>query len=335
MNHNELPKIAVLAGGYSGEAAISVKSASNIVHNIDTSKYTPYTVRIDRDLWWVEVDGNTRFDIDRESFTWKDLEGVRNTFDAVLIMVHGTPGEDGILQKYFETLGIPFSTGCSDSVSLTFNKFKANNTLRAKGICVAESIEIKREEVLSETRLSEIAQIVRIPCFVKPNKGGSSLGVTRVENTMNLRAAIEFAFDTECPSVLIESLLEGREFSVGVVPDEKGTPMVLPVTEIKSENVFFDYAAKYEGRSQEITPAEISSASQAMIIATVLKATEILKCKGMVRVDIILVNGENPAVLEINSVPGFTDESILPQQLRCAGIEIPELISRILKEISA
>lgn len=335
MNHNELPKIAVLAGGYSGEAAISVKSASNIVHNIDTSKYTPYTVRIDRDLWWVEVDGNTRFDIDRESFTWKDLEGVRNTFDAVLIMVHGTPGEDGILQKYFETLGIPFSTGCSDSVSLTFNKFKANNTLRAKGICVAESIEIKREEVLSETRLSEIAQIVRIPCFVKPNKGGSSLGVTRVENTMNLRAAIEFAFDTECPSVLIESLLEGREFSVGVVPDEKGTPMVLPVTEIKSENVFFDYAAKYEGRSQEITPAEISSASQAMIIATVVKATEILKCKGMVRVDIILVNEENPAVIEINSVPGFTNESILPQQLSCAGIEITEMISRILDGILA
>ena len=335
MNHNELPKIAVLAGGYSGEAAISVKSASNIVHNIDTSKYTPYTVRIDRDLWWVEVDGNTRFDIDRESFTWKDLEGVRNTFDAVLIMVHGTPGEDGILQKYFETLGIPFSTGCSNSVRLTFNKFKANNTLRAKGICVAESIEIKREEVLSESRMSEIAQIVKIPCFVKPNKGGSSLGVTRVENTIHLREAIEFAFDTECPSVLIESLLEGREFSVGVVPDEKGTPMVLPVTEIKSENVFFDYAAKYEGRSQEITPAEISSASQAMIIATVLKATEILKCKGMVRVDIILVNGENPAVLEINSVPGFTDESILPQQLRSAGIEIPELISRILKGILA
>mgnify|MGYP001141098032 FL=1 len=250
-------------------------------------------------------------------------------------MVHGTPGEDGILQKYFETLGIPFSTGCSDSVSLTFNKFKANNTLRAKGICVAESIEIKREEVLSESRMSEIAQIVKIPCFVKPNKGGSSLGVTRVENTIHLREAIEFAFDTECPSVLIESLLEGREFSVGVVPDEKGTPMVLPVTEIKSENVFFDYAAKYEGRSQEITPAEISSASQAMIIATVMKATEILKCKGMVRVDIILVNGENPAVLEINSVPGFTDESILPQQLRSAGIEIPELISRILKGILA
>ncbi|MDE0917907.1 MAG: ATP-grasp domain-containing protein [Flavobacteriales bacterium] len=333
MNHNGLPKIAVLAGGYSGEAAISIKSASTIVHNIDRSKYTPFTVRIDRDLWWVELEGNTRADIDRESFTWKDSEGVHNTFDAVFIMVHGTPGEDGILQKYFETLEIPFSTGASDSVCLTFNKFKANNTLRAEGICVADSIEIKREEVLSESRMSDIAQIVKMPCFVKPNKGGSSLGVTRVENTMNLRAAIEFAFDTGCPTVVIESLLEGREFSVGVVPDENGTPMVLPVTEIITENVFFDYAAKYEGGSQEITPAKISSESSAMIKETVVKATEILKCKWMVRVDIILVNGENPAVIEVNSVPGFTDESILPQQLSCAGIKFRDVISRILNGI--
>lgn len=335
MNHNGLPKIAVLAGGYSGEAAISIKSASNIVRNIDTSKYTPYTVRIERDLWWVELDGNTRADIDQKSFTWIDSEGIQNAFDAVFIMVHGTPGEDGILQKYFESLGIPFSTGTSDAVRLTFNKFKANNILRAKGMFVADSIEIKREEVLSESRMNDIAQIVKIPCFVKPNKGGSSLGVTRVEHTMNLRAAIECAFDTECTSVLIESLLDGPEFSVGVVPDKNGAPIVLPVTEIKSENTFFDYAAKYEGKSQEITPAEISSASKARIQETVMKATAILKCKWMVRVDIILINGETPAVIEINSVPGFTNESILPQQLSCAGIEIPEVISRILKGILA
>lgn len=335
MNHNGLPKIAVLAGGYSGEAAISIKSAATIVHNIDCSKYTPYTVRIDKDRWWVELDENTSADIDRDSFTWKDSEGIQNTFDAAFIMVHGTPGEDGILQKYFETLKIPFSTGASDSVRLTFNKFKANKTLRAKGILVADSIEIKREEVLSESRLTDIAQIVNMPCFVKPNKGGSSLGVTRVENTMHLRAAIECAFDTQCPSVLIESLLEGPEFSVGVIPDENGASIVLPVTEIKSENAFFDYAAKYEGKSQEITPAEISSASTAIIQETVMKATEILRCKWMVRVDIILVKGEKPAVIEINSVPGFTNESILPQQLSYAGIEIPEVISRILKGILA
>jgi len=333
MNHDGLPKIAVLAGGYSGEAVISIKSATTIVHHIDCSKYRPFTVRIDRDFWWVELDGNTRADIDRESFTWKDSEGVQNKFDAVFIMVHGTPGEDGILQKYFETLEIPFSTGSSESVRLTFNKFKANNKLRAEGIFVADSIEIKREEVLSESRMSEIAKIVKTPCFVKPNKGGSSLGVTRVENRINLREAIEFAFETECPSVLIESLLEGREFSVGVVPDENGIPIVLPVTEIITANVFFDYAAKYEGASQEITPAEISSESTAMIQDAVVKATEILKCKWMVRVDVILVNGETPAVLEINSVPGFTDESILPQQLSCAGIELTDVISRILKGI--
>jgi D-alanine-D-alanine ligase len=333
MNNNGLPKIAVLAGGYSGEAAISIKSAYTIVQNIDRSKYTPYTVRIDRDLWWVELDKTTRADIDRDSFTWKDSEGVQHKFDAVFIMVHGTPGEDGILQKYFETLEIPFSTGSSDSVRLTFNKFKANNKLRAEGIFVADSIEIKREEVLSESRMSEIAQIVKIPCFVKPNKGGSSLGVTRVENTTHLREAIEFAFETECPSVLIESLLEGREFSVGVVPDENGIPIVLPVTEIITENAFFDYEAKYEGESLEITPAKLSLESTAFIKETVVKATEILNCKWMVRVDIILVNGEIPAVIEINSVPGFTAESILPQQLSCAGIKLPDVISRILKGI--
>ena len=333
MNTNGLPKIAILAGGYSGEAAISIKSASTIINNVDTSKFSPFTVRIDRDLWWVECNNNCRADIDRESFTWKDSEGIQNKFDAVFIMVHGTPGEDGVLQKYFENLDIPFSTGSADSVKLTFNKFKANNKLRSEGISVADAIEIQREEVLSESRISEMAQIVKIPCFVKPNKGGSSLGISRVDRTEGLREAIKYAFDTDCPSVLIESLLEGREFSVGVVPDEKGIPIVMPITEIITENTFFDYEAKYEGVSKEITPAQISSESTALIQKTALKATEILNCKGMVRVDIIIVNGDIPAVLEVNSVPGFTQESILPQQLICAGIGFSDMISRILNRI--
>jgi D-alanine-D-alanine ligase len=330
-----LPKIAILAGGYSGEAEISIQSASTIINNIDRSKFSPLIVRIDRDLWWVELDNNCSAEIDKESFTWKDSDGIINKFDAVFIMVHGTPGEDGILQKYFENLDIPFSTGSSESVTVTFNKFKANSILRSGGIYVADSIEILRGEPLSESRIIEIAENVKIPCFVKPNTGGSSLGISRVESTSDLREAIELAFETECISVLIESLLDGREFSIGVVPDDNGLSIVLPITEIVTENVFFDYEAKYEGASKEITPAQISSESTALIKETALKATQLLNCKGLVRVDVILVNGEIPAVLEINAVPGFTKVSILPQQLSCVGIGLPDIISRILNGILA
>ena len=330
-----LPKIAILAGGYSGEAEISIQSASTIINNIDRSKFSPLIVRIDRDLWWVELENNCSAEIDQESFTWKDSDGLINKFDAVFIMVHGTPGEDGILQKYFENLDIPFSTGSSESVTVTFNKFKANSKLRSVGISVADSIEILRVESLSESRIIEIAQNIKIPCFVKPNTGGSSLGISRVESTSDLREAIELAFETECISVLIESLLDGREFSVGVVPDNNGLPIAMPITEIVTENVFFDYEAKYEGASDEITPAQISSESTALIKETALKATQIFNCKGLVRVDIILVNDEIPAVIEINAVPGFTKESILPQQLSSVGIGLPDIISRILNGILA
>ena len=224
-----LPKIAVLAGGYSGEAEISIQSASTIINNIDRSKFSPFIVRIDRDLWWVELENNSRAEIDQESFTWSDSDGTTNNFDAVFIMVHGTPGEDGILQKYFENLDIPFTTGSSESVRVTFNKFKANSILKAEGIYVADSIEVFRDESLSESRISEIAQHIKIPCFVKPNTGGSSLGISRVESKSDLIDAIELAFETECDSVLIESLLDGREFSVGVVPDENGLPIAMPI----------------------------------------------------------------------------------------------------------
>jgi D-alanine-D-alanine ligase len=330
-----LPKIAVLAGGYSGEAEISIQSASTIINNIDRSKFSPFIVRIDRDLWWVELENNSRAEIDQESFTWSDSDGAINNFDAVFIMVHGTPGEDGILQKYFENLDIPFTTGSSESVMVTFNKFKANSILKAEGIYVADSIEVFRDESLSESRISEIAQNIKIPCFVKPNTGGSSLGISRVESKSDLKDAIELAFETECISVLIESLLDGREFSVGVVPDENGLPIAMPITEIITENVFFDYEAKYEGASEEITPANISPESAALINETALKATQILNCKGMVRVDVIVVNGGIPAVLEINAVPGFSKNSILPQQLSCFGIGLPEIISRIINGVLA
>ncbi|PCJ82720.1 MAG: D-alanine--D-alanine ligase A [Bacteroidetes bacterium] len=333
MINSELPKIAVLAGGYSGESVISIQSAAAVMENIDRTKFNPYLVRIDQNNWCVELEDNSKQQIDRETFTYKDRNGNNLSFDAIFIMVHGTPGEDGVLQEYFENIGLPFSTGSSSSVSCTFNKFEANNKLRDAGILVADSWEVKKGTVLNDSNLKEIVRHVKLPCFVKPNQGGSSLGVSRVESIQDINLSINNAFETGSPSVIVESLLDGREFSIGVIPGEDGLPQIMPITEIISDNIFFDYEAKYEGASTEITPAQLSSGILEKIQTVVKKTLAILECKGMVRVDIILVNGDMPAVLEVNSVPGFTKMSLLPQQLDYAGIKVDQIITRIISRL--
>ena len=333
MNKTALPKIAVLAGGYSGESVISIQSAASVMENIDRTKFNPYLVRIDIDNWWVELEDNSRQDIDKESFSWKDSSGNSTQFDAVFIMVHGTPGEDGVLQEYFEKIGLPFSTGSSSSVKLTFDKYKANNKLREAGLLVADSREIVKGEVLNDSDITEIVRLVKLPCFVKPNQGGSSLGISRVETREDINRAISTAFDTGCQSVIIESFLDGREFSVGIIPGDDKLPQIMPITEIITENLFFDYQAKYEGASKEITPAKISSGISEKIQKVVMKAHFVLKCEGMVRFDVMLVNGDMPAIIEVNSVPGFTKMSLLPQQLDYAGIETKKMLTKIITEL--
>ena len=326
------PNIAVLAGGYSGEYDISIQSAAEILEHIDTSRFSPIIVILEsEESWWVVHSDGRRSNIDKSNFTWLNSSGDTQTFDVAFIMIHGTPGEDGLLQKYFENLNIPFTTGSSDSVSTTFNKYLTNNKLRKEGLLVAKSYLIEKGNLLGQDELNNILQLIPPPCFVKPNHGGSSLGVSKVLTKDDILPSIHHAFKTGTPSVLIESLLTGKEFSVGVVPGDDSSPIAMPITEIISENEFFDYEAKYEGASQEITPAEISPELADKIQLNALQAYESLNCRGMVRVDFIVVEENRPAILEINSVPGFTRMSLLPQQLAHAGINVKDLLSRIIE----
>ena len=333
MSHYPTLSIAVLTGGYSGEFVISLKSAATIMENIDRSEFSPLLVRIYKENWWVEHEGES-YDIDKKDFSWVDHSGTKNTFDAVFIMVHGTPGEDGILQQYFEDLKLPFTTGSSESVSGTFNKYYTTEKLREAGYTVADAVKIDKSEIISSVDIEKIGKKVSFPCFVKPNEGGSSLGISRVERQKDLLEAIEFAFSTDCTSVLVEAFLEGREFSMGIVPDENHSPMAMPITEILTENLFFDFEAKYEGASREITPADLSKSVIAQMQSIGIEVYGLLKCKGMVRIDYILVEGGEVAILEINSVPGFSKVSLLPQQLAEAGISIKEMITRVIKSAS-
>ena len=326
------PNIAVLAGGYSGESDISIQSATEILGHIDTSRFAPIIVRLDsKESWWAVHSDGRLSNIDKSNFTWLDSSGDTQSFDVAFIMVHGTPGEDGLLQTYFENLNIPFTTGSSESVSTTFNKYLTNNKLRQEGLFVAESYLIEKGSPLDQDELNHILQLIPPPCFVKPNHGGSSLGISKVLTKEELLPSINHAFKTGTPSVLIESLLIGKEFSVGVVPGDDRSPIAMPITEIISDNEFFDYEAKYEGASQEITPAKISNELADKIRLHALQAYKSLNCKGLVRVDFIVIEGNRPAILEINSVPGFTKRSLLPQQLAHAGINVRDLLSRIIE----
>jgi|TARA_B110000116_G_scaffold257468_1_gene257639 D-alanine-D-alanine ligase len=333
MSHNPTLSIAVLAGGYSGEFVISLKSAATVMENIDRNEFSPLLVRIFKENWWVESEGES-YDIDKKDFSWIDHSGTKNTFDSVFIMVHGTPGEDGILQQYFEKLKLPFTTGSTESVSGTFNKYYTTERLRKAGYTVADAVKIDKSENLSSVDYEKIGKKVSFPCFVKPNEGGSSLGISRVERQEDLLEAIEFAFSTECTSVLVEAFLEGREFSMGIVPGVNLSPMAMPITEIITKNLFFDFEAKYEGASREITPADLSDSVRIRMESIGIQVYQQLDCKGMVRIDYILVEGGEAAILEINSVPGFSKVSLLPQQLAEAGISIEEMITRVIKSAS-
>lgn len=324
-------KIAVLAGGYSGEAVISFKSAATVLENIDRELFTPTLIHIDKECWWVENDeGEKAGEIDKETFTWTDSLDQTHSFDRAYIIVHGTPGEDGILQEYLEGIQIPFTTGPSESVKRTFNKFATTSLLRENGFLVGSSIIVNDAAENNQQLVGKITSEVGYPCFIKPNNGGSSLGISKVGTEAEVNQAIKLAFDTGCSSVIVESLLEGREFSMGIVPSDSGAPTAMPITEIVTDNEFFDYEAKYEGASQEITPADIPESAKRAMQGAGEKAYALLGCRGMVRIDFILVDNDKPAILEINSVPGFSKVSILPQQLAHAGIEIKDILTRVL-----
>ena len=319
-----MKNIAIIMGGYSSEFEISLKSGEVVYQFLDKTKYNAFRIHIFKDKWVYIDASNTEFPIDRNDFS-TTVNGSKITFDAVFNAIHGTPGEDGLMQAYFELLEIPQTSCDYYQAALTFNKRDLLSVLKPYGIKTAESYYLNKGEVINE---QEIIAKVGLPCFVKPNKSGSSFGISKVKHAAELPIAIEVAYK-EDSEIIIESFLDGIEVSAGVI-NFKGEIIVLPLTEIVSENDFFDYEAKYLGKSQEITPARISPELTEKVNAVAKKAYEVLKMKGFSRSEFILVNDE-PHMLEMNTIPGLTTESLIPQQAKAAGISLKDLFTNAIE----
>ena len=319
-----MKKVAIIMGGYSSEYQISLKSGNVVYQFLDRSKYLGYRIHIFKEKWVYVDDNELEFPIDRNDFS-TTVNGAKITFDVVFNAIHGTPGEDGLMQAYFELLGIPQSSCDFYQAALTFNKRDLLSVLKPYGIKTATSYYLNLGDVIDA---DAIIKTVGLPCFVKPNKSGSSFGISKVKTLAELLPAIEVAYK-EDSEIIIESFLDGTEVSVGVI-NYKGTVTVLPITEIVSENDFFDYEAKYLGKSQEITPARISPEMTAKVSAVAKKAYEVLRMSGFSRSEYIIVDDE-PHMLEMNTIPGLTTESLIPQQAREAGISLTDLFTNALE----
>ena len=318
--------IAIAAGGNSSEFEISVKSANEVSKAL-SSKYMVYIIMIRDSEWYWEDQKGSYYNIDKNDFTLV-TDDLKIRFDAVFIAIHGTPGENGLLQGYFDMLKIPYSTCDAFCSALTFNKQACKLFLKEYEIPMADSILIRKD---ASPDLSAITKKLGMPCFVKPNDSGSSFGVSKVKKKEELPDAIQKALK-ESDEVLIEAFMKGREVACGVVKTGKKT-LVLPVTEIISKNEFFDYEAKYSsGKSEEVTPAlmPVNITEEIQRMSSVIY--DLLGCKGIVRVDFIVV-GDKPFFLEINTVPGMTEESLVPQQAKAAEIRLDELYSMVLEDL--
>lgn len=318
-------QIAIIMGGYSSEYQISLKSGETVYKHLDRNQYNPFRILIVKDNWVYLDSENKQHLIDRSDFSL-NLEGEKIRFDCVFNAVHGTPGEDGLIQAYFSLLDIPHTSNDFYQSALTFNKRDTLAALKPFGIKTATSYYLDKGDKIDST---EIVAKVGLPCFVKSNRAGSSFGISKVYREEELASAIEISFK-EGEEILIESFLDGREVSVGVIR-YKGKTKVLPVTEIITTNDFFDYQAKYEGKSEEITPAKLPEEWTLKVSELAGKIYNVLHLKGFSRSEFIFVNGE-PYLLEINTIPGLTDASILPQQAAAAGISLKELFGNAIEE---
>jgi D-alanine-D-alanine ligase len=318
--------IAIAAGGDSSEFEISVKSAEE-VGKVLSSRYIVYILIIRGSNWYWEDQKGRIHSIDKNDFSLTH-NGNRIKFDGVFIAIHGTPGENGLLQGYFDMIGIPYTSSGAFSSALTFNKQACKLFLKEYGIPMVNAVLIRNGENMD---LISIIKHIGIPCFVKPNDSGSSFGVTKVKQKEELLSAIQTAFK-ESNEVLIEAFMNGREVACGVVKTKDKT-VVLPVTEIISKNEFFDYEAKYTpGKSDEVTPADMPLTVTNEIQRISMFVYDLLGCKGIVRVDFIVI-GDRPCFLEINTVPGMTKESIVPKQAAAAGISLEELYSMVIENM--
>ncbi|MBG0858599.1 MAG: D-alanine--D-alanine ligase [Bacteroidales bacterium] len=318
--------IAIAAGGDSSEFEISVKSASEVSKAL-SSKYIVYIIMIRGTNWYWEDPKGRYFKIDRNDFSLVTND-YKIRFDAVFIAIHGSPGENGLLQGYFDMMKIPYTSCSAFCSALTFNKQACKLYLKEYGIPMADAFLIRKEDKLN---LTEIVKKTGLPCFVKPNDSGSSFGVTKVKKKEELLSAITLAL-SESNEVMIESFMDGREVACGVAKTKFRT-FVFPVTEIISKNEFFDYEAKYtSGKSDEVTPASLPVNVTDQIQKLSLRIYDILGCKGIVRVDFIVIKGK-PCFLEINSVPGMTGESLIPKQAEAAGIKLEDLYSMVIEDL--
>jgi D-alanine-D-alanine ligase len=322
-------KIALVTGGYSGEAVISYKSARTIYQHLDKAVYDVYMIDIHPSGWFYEHEDGQKTLVNRENFTLT-LGTELVQFDAAFIGLHGTPGEDGKLQGYFDMIGLPY-TSCSAATSaLTFNKRYTVAVAAMAGTNVAQSVHLFRHTPYDTTT---ILSRVKLPVFVKPNNGGSSIGMSKVSEAAMLGMALEKAF-AEDDQVLVEEMITGREFTVGVYKDRDGIH-VLPITEIIAHNEFFDFEAKYEGKSSEMTPADIDITWKKTLEDNARRIFEVFDCSGCIRIDFIYNENSGPYMLEINSVPGQSEASVIPQQVRVAGMSLTNFYGSILEEALA
>ncbi len=311
-------------GGYSSEYKISLISGNVVYQFLDKTKFNGFRIHIFKEKWVYVDENEAEFPIDKNDFS-TTVNGTKITFDCVFNAIHGTPGEDGLMQAYFELIGMPQSSCDYYQSALTFNKRDMLSVLKPYGIKTATSYYLNKGDHIDT---AEIVKAVGLPCFVKPNKSGSSFGISKVKTEAELPIAIEVAYQ-EDNEIIIESFLDGIEVSVGVI-NYQGKVIVLPITEIVSENDFFDYEAKYQGKSQEITPARISDEMTKRVSEVAKRAYEVLKMKGFSRSEFIFVDGE-PYMLEMNTIPGLTTESLIPQQAKAAGISLEDLFSNAIE----
>jgi D-alanine-D-alanine ligase len=319
--------IAIVCGGDSSEHDVSLRSAQGIYSFFDKDRYQVYIVDIKGLDWHVELPDGTTTKIDRNDFSFQE-DGKKKTFDYAYITIHGTPGENGLLQGYFDLIGMPYSTSSVLVEALTFDKFVLNQYLRGYGVSVAESLLIRKgyEELVSD---DEIEERIGMPCFVKPAADGSSFGVSKVKNKDQLAPAIRKAM-MESPEVMVESFLDGTEITQGIYKTSEKT-VLFPITEVVTNNEFFDYDAKYNGQVKEITPARLSEELAERVGKITSHIYDILHCNGIIRIDYIISKEGKISMLEVNTTPGMTATSFIPQQVRAAGLTMADVLADIVE----
>jgi len=317
--------IAIIAGGDSSEVVVSLKSAAGIYSFIDSERYNLYIAVIKKGEWYVQLSDNTNAGINKNDFSFIE-NGEMKHFDFAYITIHGTPGEDGRLQGYFDLIGMPYSS-CNALVSaITFNKYVCNNYLKGFDIRVAKSIRLFKGDTISS---KDAVESLGLPMFVKPNVGGSSFGTTKVKNIDDIQSAITKAF-AEGDEVIMEAFIAGTEVTCGCYKT-KDKSVTLPLTEVVTENEFFDFDAKYNGQVEEITPARLSPEMTESIQQKTSRIYDLLGASGIIRIDYIIPDNEEPYMLEVNTVPGMTATSFIPQQIRAAGLDIKEVMTEIIE----